>query len=293
VVVEEGPEGRPQSDRKFIQAAVLGHPGVVLTLLGLLAYATARATADGFYGALSVVPEEVGVTYTSVLSRAALYLALVALFVIVGAESVRKGRTRRSALRSAVGTCFVALFVFAVLLGQQLFLLRVTLLGLAVWLFVIGYTVYKWSRLADPVPTRLAYWETLSRLAVVGLLTFALMLLVGRDLARGARRAVPFGPNFFQLFSVRSDVVCLRATNGPVPRERVGPFVYLGEAQGTMVLFDYRSSDFNVIRLPSSEVMTEWATPNEDPGFFAAFKRTTWTCPRSRGFGTQVRTGSR
>jgi hypothetical protein len=102
-----------------------------------------------------------------------------------------------------------------------------------------------------------------------------------------ARDAKPFGPNFFQPFSVRSDVVCLRATNGTVPRRREGPFVYLGEPGGTMVLFDYRSDDFNVIRLPSSDFMTEWATPNRTPGHFSAFRRVTWTCPRSRGFGSQ------
>jgi hypothetical protein len=150
----------------------------------------------------------------------------------------------------------------------------------------IGYTAYKLSLFRENVPQRL-YRDTLVRLASIGLLTFVVMLSVGRDLAVAARDAKPFGPNFFQLFSVRSDVVCLRATNGTVPRRREGPFVYLGEPGGTMVLFDYRSDDFNVIRLPSSDFMTEWATPNRTPGYFSAFRRVTWTCPRSRGFGSQ------
>ena len=280
--------GRTVGDRKVIPDAVVQHAAVILTLLGLLAYATARATADGFYGALSVAPEDVGVTYTSVLSRAALYLALVALIAIAFAPRIGKANTRRSALRSAIGVCLVALFVLAFVLGQQFFLLRRTYLVLALWLWVIGRSVYAWSLAGDRGPRNRLHYETLIRVAWIGLLTFTLMLAIGRDLASAAKDAKPFGPNFFQLFSVRSDVVCLRATNGTVPRGREGPFIYLGQAGGTMVLFDYRSDDFNVMRLPSSEFMTEWATPNRDPGYFAAFRDLSWTCPRSRGFRTQV-----
>lgn len=46
----------------------------------------------------------------------------------------------------------------------------------------IGYTAYKLSLFRESVPQRL-YRDTLVRLASIGLLTFVVMLSVGRDLA--------------------------------------------------------------------------------------------------------------
>jgi hypothetical protein len=102
--------GRTAGDLRIAADFVLGHIPATLTVLGLFAYAVAKATADGFYGALSVVPEEVGVTYASVLSRASLYLAIIALVVIASGAVIERGKihTRRSALGAAVGVSFLA-----------------------------------------------------------------------------------------------------------------------------------------------------------------------------------------
>jgi hypothetical protein len=288
-MVEEGPEDRQQtdSDRKIIRDTVVGHPAVVLTLLGLLAYAMARTATDAFYGSISVVPEEVGVTYISILSRAAVYLAMAGLVFIAARPLVRReaGATPRSALRAAVAVSAFALGAAALLLGQQFFILRFAgYAALVVWLAVIGFATYRLVVTRHRSPARLRR-ETVTQVAFFGIVTFVLMFSIGRDLSLRVREGIPFGPNAFQFLSVRADVVCLRGVSRPVRKGREGPFVYLGGAGGTMVLFPLGAEHFNVIRLPSSDFITEWATPVRSPKRFFFQRAGKWKCPRGRDFG--------
>src|SRR5207302_1592297 len=121
-------------------------------LLGLAAYALARAGFDAFYTTLAVPPQEVGVTYSDILSRAAMYLALFALVTpfyveqaVLAASAKDRRRDDRKVRRFPIvsGTVapLVAFLVLVVLLGNQLLLLSYDgYAGLVIWLLALGAT---------------------------------------------------------------------------------------------------------------------------------------------------------
>ena len=278
---------RAGDGREGLPRLLAGHAAVVLTILGLIAYAIARAASDAFYGSISVVPEEVGVTYVSILSRAAVYLAVAGLLLALASRvPAQVGASRRSALSAAVGVSAVALGAIFALLGQEAFILFVGggYAVLAIWTGLIGYAAYKLARIRYREPQRL-YREMAEWGGVIAVATLVLMFSIGRDLSIRAREGIPFGPNTFQFLSVRADVVCLRGKSERVPREREGPYIYLGRAEGTMVLFDPNADHFSVVRLPTSDFITEWATPVRSPKRFFFQRSGKWACPPAPSFG--------
>src|SRR5215216_2594424 len=64
---------------------IVEHGTAVLTISGLLVYGWVRLGIDAFYSRLGVTPEEVGLTYAAILSRAALGLIAAVTAIVVAA----------------------------------------------------------------------------------------------------------------------------------------------------------------------------------------------------------------
>lgn len=278
------------------------HGAGVIGVAALLVYGVARTGSDAFYGTLGVVPEEVGVSYSVLVSRAALYLVFVVLSLPLFAAIlsilldvrtlplVRRWH-HREGLRNGLTAAAVVLFAITegfLLFGSQLYFLTWFAYAFVFfWLAVIAEAAYNWPRVGRRGEQVLDYRAIALRLAWVGFATLFVIVVVYRDLALRVRDGVPVGPVRFQPVPIRADAVCLRSVNGPMPLRSAGPFMYLGQADGRIVLFDYKADHFNVIRVPSSSVITEWATPGRErtrirpPG--------QWSCPAGRGFRASAR----
>jgi hypothetical protein len=87
-----------------VAAAFAERARTILVLLGLVIYAIVRVALDSFYSALSLTPEDVGLTETTILGRAGLYFGLFLAGVIafgggwfailLGVSHASKGKVR-------------------------------------------------------------------------------------------------------------------------------------------------------------------------------------------------------
>jgi hypothetical protein len=102
--------------------------------------------------------------------------------------------------------------------------------------------------------------------ALVVTLTLFLAWERGLNLAKQAAMGDQIYPQRFSVLSVRANVVCLERTGIPRPSLlRPGPYTYLGQADGILILYDYRAdlahetpTSFPV-RLPAGDAIVRLA----------------------------------
>lgn len=127
-------EAPARPSRMGFLRAIASDYKAIASLIGLLVYGVVRVAYDAFYTRLGVFPEAVGLSETTILGRAVLYLALtVSMAAIFGglwlaavAWSLERSRTHgrttsapvRSLLAGTIALCVVA--VWLVLLGGEL-----------------------------------------------------------------------------------------------------------------------------------------------------------------------------
>jgi hypothetical protein len=202
----------------------------LLTVLGLVVFVALRIPYTSFYRPLGVEPEEVGLTYTDTLERAAVGLVVlgvswvVFVAIHVGASlalDVFKGGAARAVARAR------------------------------------GKPPTDWRIGFDLVGSSSSY----AVVVAVGLL-FALLPYTANELSGDVRRGEAISPRAFDrdnplgLRALPARVQWLAETNAqPIGSQQI---FYLGQADGVTVLFQPSSDE--VIRVPSGSVVVRLVT---------------------------------
>jgi hypothetical protein len=142
--------------------------------------------------------------------------------------------------------------------------LRAVLAAIALWVVLLVGSFIVWPQL---VTRRLSLSPAIALfVALVVSLTLFLAWERGLNLAKGAAMGDQIYPQRFSILSVRANVVCLEQSG---ERRQVllrpGTFTYLGQANGTLILYDYRADLANEtptawpVRLPAGDAVVRIA----------------------------------
>ena len=111
--------------------------------------------------------------------------------------------------------------------------------------------------------------------ALVVSLTLFLAWERGLNLAKQAAMGDQIYPQRFSVLSVRANVVCLeRSGTSRAELLRPGPYTYLGQANGTLILYDYQADLRNEtptsfpVRIPAGDAVVR----------LARYARGSWDC---------------
>ena len=252
---QKEPEQKEPEQKSLIRQVAdwLDSAKAILVFAGLLLYAAMRLYAEAFYARFDATPEEAGLTYLSILTRAALGLAsivlvfavlsipLAAIATAVGSRG-RKGASGdaevpRKQVVAFVGLGLVAGFGMIVQsFGDQ----EPTLIVLALLLvFEAGVVALnKWQPSNDGLMQ--ARWLCIGLLAAV---TAACLLFTAYSAGLWDADKVAAGEELedktlFGLVAVRADCVLVTWTSGPAPEglDLEAPFLLLGHADGQAIL---------------------------------------------------------
>jgi hypothetical protein len=270
---------------------VLQHQAALLAVFGILIYAIVREAHDGFYSALGVAAEEVGLNYAILVGRAALglitYLAILAALVVLWFLLVMRPRSAEEVqalvLHSrwapplfVVGSilAFAApLVVFTRQENPRAFLFRLD--SYDVWFFgsVIVVLVLGTLIIVPPI------YDLISAVPIRGIMLLALFLIAlafsslvfanrwGAFRAEEVERGFVVRPTpLFGILSAQAQPVCVYWTDKHEEVEQLrNPLLYLGQANSTLVLYDlpqavapffFQSPRARpILRIPSSKVV--------------------------------------
>jgi hypothetical protein len=160
--------------------------------------------------------------------------------------------------------------------------------ALFAWFALLGATLLglQTKNGSPAVPRKVAFC---AMFAVAAASSLFLAWERGKDMAEFAESGNRLVSRHFRLLSVRTDVVCLDPVKRgeALPGARRGPYLYLGQSGGTLVLFDYRRLQ-DIKRREREEGRTIGAPktlPVRVPatGAFVQIARipeSTWACPR-------------
>jgi len=298
---------KPSSVWSSITRWLIDDGKAAFTLLALAIYAIVRIALDSFYGALAVTPEEVGLTQTLIVAHAVLYfvfflLSLVAIegfaagitMAFIGWGSHRAERNQASQPGPAI-QLFSLIPIFLGLLPGILWLatphlfkfLASSTLGvatsvLALLLLAVG-AVLLVSRLS-PAPSSAAptireptllRWagKTLfvALVAAVVVMSLALADRAGSNLASHVKDGSAVRTSPFNILVINADPVCLNWASADHAYVPPRPFIYLGQSNSTLILYDFSKSYERPLRVPSSGVTLSIADPPANGA--------SWTCP--------------
>lgn len=159
--------------------------------------------------------------------------------------------------------------------------------ALLAWLALLGIALLGLQRTdgSSGIPRIVAFGAAL---AVIASCSLFLAWERGKDMAEFAESGNRLVARHFRLLSVRTDVICLDPVKKGegLPSARRGPYLYLGQSGGTLVLFDYlRLEDLKrrekkagrtigapktlPVRVPASNAVVQIARIPEDR----------WECP--------------
>jgi hypothetical protein len=270
---------------------------VVLTLLGLVAYVLVRLGYDGFYNALEVRPDDVGITYLDILTRAALPglaigLSLVACAAIATILPWRFSRPSLGFLGIGVGFAVVALIAYQIQVYDPALLQRLspplpllgTHLGL-VGLFGVGVLLglllglrdvsRKTALLADSLLFRSRGALLIAMTAVLLSSLLTLNFFYGEAVAHRVAVGEAQQPTaaLSAFFDFRSDRTCVAwvGNDQPTGLDLTHPLMYLGQANGVVVLYSpaqkatasHPASIGGPVRIPADKVVTTPATDGQ------------------------------
>jgi hypothetical protein len=142
--------------------------------------------------------------------------------------------------------------------------LQAVLAAIALWVVLLSGSFLVWPQL---VTRRLSLSPAIALfVALVISLTLFLAWERGLNLAKRAAMGDQIYPQRFGILSVRANVVCLEQSGEPRPVFlRPGTFTYLGQANGTLILYDYRADLANEtptawpVRLPAGDAVVRLA----------------------------------
>jgi hypothetical protein len=153
--------------------------------------------------------------------------------------------------------------------------LLVVLAAVGLWIVLLWAGFVIWP---DLVARRLKVTPKLAAIvALIVVLTLFLAWARGINYAKKAASGDQIYPARFSLISVRANVVCLEQAGKPTPKLlRRRPYTYLGQANGTLILYDYladsrhkRPTAFPV-RLPAGDAVVRLAEYDAE--------RRAWSC---------------
>ena len=241
-----------------------------LTIAGLAVYAFARVAVDSFYGSLDIRPEDVGLNYITILTYTAVPMIVVTgavLLILAWATPL----VRILDLQERVLACVVVVANAVALLAISLDfadpghnLILDAIVPEIVWVVAAGTIVLRhtaWFR------ARFKAKSGLSGTVLAGaLLAFALVqaLAPATDYGVATAAHVRAGQGILRLvgpFDFRADRVCVSwiSSTPPPGLDLTRPLIYLGESDGTVVLYRGGSNPdagFNgPLRLPASQVV--------------------------------------
>ena len=245
-----GPEPAPATPANGTESSLveriakrLDSVTAVMVFVGLLLYAALRAYADSFYGGFDATSEEAGLTYSSILTRAALgiagavltgaFLALVWYIVALIANQfdVVPEPWRRRMANVGVGSGALS-FVYGVTHQLEFWMV----LGIALVAASCAAYLLDWR----PPPEHEGKVHVRS-VAIVALAIGSAVALFGTATRAGAWDAESVGQGrelsgnvFYGLGAVRADCVMIAWTGGKAPRslELTSPYLLLGQANG-------------------------------------------------------------
>lgn len=270
--IAEAPQGANKKKGSWLEqmAPVLNAVQVAILVAGLLVFAAVRIAVDAFYSQLGATPDEVGLSYASTLSRAA--VGVVGYALLIG-------------LFSAL---FWASFVFKLdFLGKLLF-------GLLFVLFIpliaeeggvglpFGAEKWAWPPIVVPalmVAGALAFWPIADNRGKTGLLILVLISVFwigveaqarGRQLAERVVAGSEVLPNpLFTVVPVTASCISLTWTDADstAPVDTPGAYLYLGAAEGTALLLQPQPKVGAAIlhRLPQASMLMTHSVRLGDP----------------------------
>jgi hypothetical protein len=269
---------------------MLDHNSLVFFGIGLISYGLARISIDSFYTRLNVTAEEVGLNQTIIVTRSALYAVFIpsaiAVSMLVGTNLPTPRKTFDNfGVDVSAGRTYDRLLVLAALLaGLDIALvaawrslpIRHSLWILAIWLVGGSLLVYatRLPRINSAAKTLLYRdtkqwhgWATVCSLLawfiIVGICVGAILLLFavpkarGRDLAACVRHGKTVEEHKWELLAINAQPVYVQWIGAPQrggPKEGVA-FMRLGETDGTLVLYDFRTEKQAPLRIPASDVI--------------------------------------
>jgi hypothetical protein len=217
----------------------LGHLPAILLAAGLFMYAYLSICYDRFYGRLGVDPNDVGLSYAGTLARSS-------GFVVV----------------YLVAAVFVSAMVVAIRPSRQV--------------VTIGFRHWR-----VPVHPR---WNVAVAVLVVGLMVVSLLgwpLYVAGDAARHVQSGYPVGTVLLPgppdtpfpfpplpVLAIRADPASIEPADKPadspsVQRLRGRTLLYLGQSDGTVVLYDARTN--RAVYVPGSTIILHVANCDAEP----------------------------
>ena len=253
----------------------------VLLILGAVLYAAVRLAYDGFYGYLGIDPVEVGVTYSEIVSRAALGTALIGSGIAIGSAIVLTVQgllapepsrgTTASELRRIVAHVGLLLVGVAIVIVVASPLLGIPALLGASTTGTLG-ALMTWVGWSDMfvVPER----RTLRRFVAFGAGAFAVAAtLIGFEQWGESKAAIivrnqPLRSQpLIGILTQPAELVCVAWIDGNAPMNlRLDrPMVFLGRAEGVSVFYmggpaSSGASAPGSVRLPTSRIVIRAAT---------------------------------
>jgi hypothetical protein len=284
----------------------IDHGKAALVLGGLVVYAIARVAHDAFYARLQVTPDEVGLSQATIAARAELY-AFVGIAIIVAAgaawvaislavtEMAGRQRAKRtgkhrtehaSNVRILVSICLFVLAIplllhvtepdFLNFLGRHVVLFAWVIASLFLIFAVAAWREHGNDARAGDGSGRAKLVLMLAILASAVTPTYLLAEHRGEELGSDAASGNQIRGQQFALLSIHADPVCLTTSDPALLRlpRGLGPYLYLGTAGSTVVLYEYEARDRihpastpEPLRLPAQTVSTvalDLSPPLED-----------------------------
>jgi hypothetical protein len=149
---------------------------------------------------------------------------------------------------------------------------RAVLAAIALWAVLLSGSFLVWP---DLVARKLTLSPAVALfVALVVSLTLFLAWERGLNLAKQAAMGDQIYPQRFSVLSVRANVVCLERSGVPAPALlRPGPYTYLGQADGILILYDYRADLANEtptsfpVRVPAGDAIVRLARYDGSEGW--------------------------
>lgn len=268
----------------------IDHGKTALALGGLVVYAIARVAVDAFYNKLQVTPDEVGLSQVTIAARAELYaIVSLTLIIAIGAASVavllaleqavrhRRGKPTgtpsNARILAAISASILAIPLVLYLTQPDLWNFFTRHIALFVWVMaslIAVFGVAAWYEHLKTNKTRqgLDRAQLATILAIVAIAvwpTYQLAERRGEELGTDATNGFNIRGGGFTLLSVHADPVCLTASNPALLQlpDRKGPYLDLGTAGGTLVLYSYQKG--MPLRLPAQTVSAVAVEPPNPP----------------------------
>jgi hypothetical protein len=252
----------------LISERLLRHSGALLALSVIVVYGLALMALVGFYGSFGLTPEDVGLTEAVIVGRAGLAFAVVfsaatipaGLITLVVAWALGRWRIRRSPTsydrasdqRSrvlwgvltalAIATLYIGLRSFRPAASETIRSVRmaelVALIALSTLVGILAATQQRRERSSSPAHGGAPPESRLLIAIICSLVVAAVMFgafLDGATYAGEAKRGHDVYSGY--ALGIRATPVCLVVEAEPVHPQ--GPYMYLGQSQGLLVLLDY------------------------------------------------------